>query len=217
MDRSTQARVILRSSTSSFQWEQKIVSQMLKTIAINAFIAWRMNTREALLRTSETFRSLGHYRSTLNNLQSLRHFIFEVSKELLSYANTLRDNGDEDLEPKTVLSDGESTRLQTLAMRRKEKRLFFFNSDDGVKFRLAVKDHEQRQLRGVTVHCALCGNNKKEKGRPRGTYKCNSCDVHLCTKTRPGERKTCWTIWHSAKNSSHASPLRLWYDHLQDR
>ena len=116
----------------------------------------------------------------------------------MSYADTLRDSGDEDLEPQPVLGDGECTRLQTLARRMKGKRLFFFNFYDGVKLRLAVKYHEQRQLRGVTVHCALCGNNEKEKRRPRSTYKCNSCDVHLCTKTRLGERKTCWTIWHSA-------------------
>ena len=39
----TQQRAILRSSTSHFQWEQKLVSQILKTIAINSFIGWRMS------------------------------------------------------------------------------------------------------------------------------------------------------------------------------
>lgn len=40
------------------------------------------------------------------------------------------------------------------------------NFDDG-ELRLAVKDHKQRQLCGVTSHSALYGNNRKEKKHPR--------------------------------------------------
>ena len=50
VDGSAQARAILRSSTSSLKWEQKIVSQTIKTLAINAFIAWRMAEKEASCR-----------------------------------------------------------------------------------------------------------------------------------------------------------------------
>ena len=39
VDGSAQARSILRSSTSSFAWEQKLVSQTIQTLAVNAFIA----------------------------------------------------------------------------------------------------------------------------------------------------------------------------------
>lgn len=66
VDSSSQARSILRSSTSPFAWEQKIVSQTLKTIAANTIIAWHMSEKEQLLHNKEAFGSLDHYRNELN-------------------------------------------------------------------------------------------------------------------------------------------------------
>ena len=47
VDGSAQSRAFLRSSTSSFKWEQKIVSQTIKTLTVNSFIAWRMTQKTA--------------------------------------------------------------------------------------------------------------------------------------------------------------------------
>jgi hypothetical protein len=52
VDGSAQARAVLRSSTSSLHWEQKIVTQTLKTLAVNAFISYRMEVKSSLLETS---------------------------------------------------------------------------------------------------------------------------------------------------------------------
>lgn len=63
-----------------------MLSQTLKSIAINAFIAWRMNTEEHLLRSSDSFRGLDQYRRALHRVQLLGDFVLDVSKELLAYA-----------------------------------------------------------------------------------------------------------------------------------
>jgi hypothetical protein len=51
VDGSAQARAILKSPTSSFKWKQKIVSQTLKTLSVNAFISWRMLQMKGKLET----------------------------------------------------------------------------------------------------------------------------------------------------------------------
>lgn len=58
VDGSAQARAILRSSSSSLSWEQKIVTQTLKILAINGFISYRLNVRSSLLNSEETNRDL---------------------------------------------------------------------------------------------------------------------------------------------------------------
>jgi hypothetical protein len=58
LDGSAQARAIFRSTTSSFKWEQNIVSQTLTTLTVNAFISCRMTQNEHLLETKENLRAL---------------------------------------------------------------------------------------------------------------------------------------------------------------
>ncbi len=60
IDGSAQARAILRSPTSSLKWEQKVVTQTMKTLAVNAFISWRMLEKGAfwrLLKHSRVWRT----------------------------------------------------------------------------------------------------------------------------------------------------------------
>ena len=45
VDGSAQYCAIMRSSTSKRKWEQKIVSQTLKTVCINSFFGWRIMTK----------------------------------------------------------------------------------------------------------------------------------------------------------------------------
>lgn len=73
VDGSAQQRAILRSSTSSLKWQQKVVSQTLKTLAVNSFMAWRINQAATLLETQQSYGSLDKFRSSLNkvNLQGL--------------------------------------------------------------------------------------------------------------------------------------------------
>jgi hypothetical protein len=49
VDGATQARALLRSQTSHMQWEPKLIVQVLKTVVVNAFIAWRMDSRQDLV------------------------------------------------------------------------------------------------------------------------------------------------------------------------
>lgn len=200
VDGSAQARAILRSSTSSLKWEQKVVSQTIKTLAINAFIAWRMDQKKELLETKETFQSLNFYRRSLNEVESLADFTYEVSRELLNYAKSLETSEIVETPNDDVVSDQDLQRLCSLAARRKRKRLLFFNGADGVKLRLSaghvMKQQKQQQ------YCALCGvkgcigNDEGWRGH-RTTYMCVYCDVHLCTRIYTGMRKSCSELWHS--------------------
>lgn len=69
VDGATHYRAVMRSSTLHFKWEQKLVSKMLKTLAVNAFIAWRVFQRQELLQSDEEFKSLDKYRDGLNKIQ----------------------------------------------------------------------------------------------------------------------------------------------------
>ena len=199
VDGSAQARAILRSSTSSLKWEQKIVSQTLKTLAINAFIAWRMAEKESLLQSKEAFGSLEKFRASLNKVQSLADFIHDVSRELLAHAEILKrtDGLSEEDETMEVTAD-EIVHLRALAVSRKKKRIPFFNGSEGARLRLQVRGHEQKQ-QAQAKYCSLCGNNTDGWRGHRTTFKCSHCDVHLCVRTYPGLRKSCWDVWHSTK------------------
>lgn len=195
VDGSAQARSILRCSTSSLQWEQKLVSQTLKSIAVNAFIAWRMAQKKELLISKEAFGSLDSYRDALNHVQPLADFIFDASQELLIYANKLEKSDASAQKDVPEVTGEENARLVALAHRRRGQRLRFFNTPDGVKLRLHVHPHNQRQLPGSKRYCAFCGSTA---ARRRSTFKCTVCDQHLCIRASPGQRKSCWSIWHEA-------------------
>lgn len=198
VDGSAQARSILCCSTSSFPWEQKIVSQTLKTLAVNALIAWRMAKPEDLLCSKAHFGSLEQYRDAVNSVQALADFVFDVSKELLAHADKLERDQDDHSGDTEAIGDEESARLQQI-VRRQGKRLLFFNSADGVKLRLGVRTYQQKHLPGVTVWCTLCGTSTSGQRMHRFAFKCASCDVHLCVRTYPGQRKSCWSLWHEAQ------------------
>jgi hypothetical protein len=73
-----QHRAILRSPTSSFKWEQNIVSQTMKKLCVNAFIAWRTLQMKSRLQTKESFQDLECFRSCLNSVQSLAYFVLDA-------------------------------------------------------------------------------------------------------------------------------------------
>ena len=141
------------------------------------------------------------YRDALNNVQSFSYFILDVSKELLAHADGLRsapnsDAYDSDSQP---LDDSKISRLRALALKRRSKRLIFFNSPDGVKIRLQTRLHQQKQVRGRSVWFYLCGTSAAGRRLNRTSFKCSACDVYLCVRTYPGQRKSCWSLWHEAR------------------
>ena len=115
---------MLRSSTSHFKWEQKFISQTIKTLAINGFIAWRILQRRNLLEDGASFRSLDSYRNALNMVQAMADFIHDVGIELFSYADTIQENINqrEDQELGETTSE-DATRLRNLALNCRSNRL----------------------------------------------------------------------------------------------
>lgn len=108
-----------------------------------------------MLWTKEEFGDLDHFRDSLNKVQSFADFLFDVSRELLVYADTLSmDNTAPDVE-KPAVTDREAARLQAIKKRRRGQRLKFFNTADGTKLRLEVKPHQQRQSAGW-LNTAVC-------------------------------------------------------------
>ena len=92
---SAQARAVLRLSTSSIRWEQKIFCHILKNIAINAFVAWCLTEKKGMLRSKELFHNLNYFRNLLNIVGSLADFMYDISTKLLAYADELRKAEDE--------------------------------------------------------------------------------------------------------------------------
>lgn len=144
------------------KWEQKAVGQTLKTLFVNSCIAWRIVEKKDLVDDGEMFQSLNFYRQSLNSVDSLSDFCFEASAELLRYADTLdQPTTEHDMNAETddVENIGEeAAQLTALAVQRKRNRLSFFNSSDGMKLRLRVSGHRQKQMRNERW-CALCGMN----------------------------------------------------------
>lgn len=154
VDGATKQRAMLRSSTSHLKWEQKIVSQTLKTVAINAFLAWRMFKRQEILQSDTELKSLESFRNSLNRVQATADFMSDIATDLLNYASTLHDdeNRNEDL-PEGITGTEKET-LISMAKVRKRKRLGFFNSSKSVKLRLSVYGHQPKQ--GSLLYCVLC-------------------------------------------------------------
>ena len=199
VDGATQQRAILRSSTSHFQWEQNLVSQILKTISIYSFVGWRMSERVDLLESTESLKALYKFRNPLSKVQATADFIFDVSQELLSHADTLQENSDT-VEPHREITRGSPTvrALITKAKARRRNRLTFYNSTDGRKLRLNVKNHTPVQKTGVN-RCSLCGQNWTGYRRHQTSYVCSICPVRLCVRTYAGLRKSCFSVCDSSK------------------
>ena len=189
---------MLRSSTSHFKWEQKLISQTIKTLAINEFIAWRIFQRRDLFEDRASFRSLDSYRIALNKVQAMAEFIHDVAIELLSYADKIQEsrNKSEDQELGEVNSE-DATQLRNLALNRRSNRLIF-----SMLLTVCVLGY---QFKGMSqnsspklLYCALCGQNAGGWRGHRSSYKCNLCNVHLCMRVYRGLRKSFWSVWHSA-------------------
>ena len=126
VDGSAQARAMLRSPSASFKWEQKVVGQTLKTLFVNAFIAYCLSERPELMENPCSFQNANFYGQNLNNVESLSDFCLEACTELLLFAETLRQR-DQTVEesPAVVVNDSEITQLCELARKRKRNRLSF--------------------------------------------------------------------------------------------
>ena len=75
-----------------------------------------------MLQNKHSFHSLEYYRNSLNTLGSLADFVYDVSTELLSYADELRTAEDSDEDSQTAaVPPGEVARLRALALDRKQK------------------------------------------------------------------------------------------------
>lgn len=56
---------------------------MVKTLAVDAFIPWRMAQNQESLRSTEEFGSLDRYPEVLNGVHSLADFVFDSEREML--------------------------------------------------------------------------------------------------------------------------------------
>jgi hypothetical protein len=130
VDGNAQARTIVRSTTISPKWEQKLVTQTFKTLAVNAFVSYRLHQKVDLLQSQETFRGISAFRGAMNSVQSLGDFIYDVSPDLLAHSDRLGQEararevatgsaGD----PEDALSNAEVARLSSLASSSKRCRL----------------------------------------------------------------------------------------------
>lgn len=147
---------MLSSPSASFKWEQKVIGQTLKTLFVNAFLAYRMNERLDLVETPCSFQSVHVYRQNLNNVESISGFCFEACTHLLRYANSSRQSEESiDESPKVVVSANEVNRLRELVRKSKRNRLVVFNSVEGARLRLNVYGHGQKQMH-AEQWCALC-------------------------------------------------------------
>jgi hypothetical protein len=219
VDGSAQARAIMRSTTISPQWEQKLVTKTFKTLAVNSFVAYRLQLKADILRSREEFRSISAFRASINSIQSLSDFIYDVSPDLLSHADKLQKESREGMILNTSEGAGQDSisnvdlaRLSARALSRKRRRMQYFNDDEGRILRLSSIPHIPNQTSNP-LYCALCGCSKTQqahdtapnnssakkpsfRGR-RSTFKCSLCHVHLCVRTYPGLRKSCWDLFHS--------------------
>ena len=197
VDVSAQTRAMMRSPSATFKWEQKVVGQTLKTLFVSSFIAYRMHERRERVEDPSRFHILHYFRQSLNNVESLSDFCLEACTELLRFADKLRRK--DNLVQETILiilDDGEMTRLRAFAYNRKQNRLKFFNSPDGIHLRLNVLGHGQKKFQSERWY-ALCGMNVKGIDNYSGylsSFKCTQCDKTLCVRTYPGTRRSCWDM-----------------------
>ena len=220
VDGNAQMRAVMRCSTDTIKWEQKIVTQVFKSIAVNAWVAWRQLAKEELLKSQESFKGLDAYRNALNKVESLAEFIFELTPELLTYAEHLNKNVNSNpsrQERRRVdkLRKPQIQRLIRKAKQRYRYRLKFFNGGDGVTLRLKLKghDHHSTEVR----YCALCGGNNQSRSRGhRSKTMCNLCLVNLCVKVRTGFRRSCWDVWHTITHLKTRQPAAFQHEESEN-
>lgn len=201
VDGSAQYRSTLRSSMTVFRWEQKLITQTIKSVIANAYIVWKINRGEKFLETPSSFAGVDRFRNNINKGCSFGNFVIDLCPNLVRYAERLDSTPVENGEPSEhtmpeISSDtAEVRRLRQAVSNIKRNRVEFFNSPDGVRVRLQLHPHLQR-FTHHKKHCALCGTGVK---RSRSKFKCSTCDVHLCVRVHPEKRTSCWAKWHETK------------------
>lgn len=175
------------------KWEQKLISQIIKSIVASAFILWKMKRRTDFLESMDTLRSVKNVHVASNRDISLGNFVLHVSPKLLQHVESLagaiygkpdyEEEAGERIEPD---SEGGLRLFQVVSVRNRYK-TESFNSDDGVPLRLRYQSYTQRYV-SESKHCDLCGCGMK---RRRRNLKCDTCGVHLCIRLKAIKRKTC--------------------------
>lgn len=204
VDGSAQMRSILRSSTSHLKWEQKIVTQVIKTVLVNSFISWRIYEQRQLLQSSQTFQSLDSFRHSLNTVQSLPDFIFDSCLELLDYSCALQRQLEHSITTEIQgnvnsgqpLIDENVKQLSARAKKCLRDRIPFFNSTEMREFRTNSLGHVPKHTRSK-VYCSLCGVSQDGRRGHKSSFQCNLCHVYLCVRVWVPWRTSCWTMWHT--------------------
>ena len=81
-----------------------------------------MSEKKSMLKKKDPLHSLKYFRNSFNSLRSLADFVYDVSTELLIYADELRraEDNNEDYQREAELSPGEVARLRSLALKREK-------------------------------------------------------------------------------------------------
>lgn len=185
MDGATQQRAILRTSSTYLSWEQKVVTQILKTVSVNALIAWRINYSRSVLQDFQMFKSLPAFTNTMNFVESTANFTFNVFVRLIKFTS---ESESPSLTAAPSLNDTENEyELLQRAVARKRLRLPFFNSEGGRKIRLQLGVLSSQS--GPKAYCALCGQKHTFKGHDqkprtghRSSISCKVCSGSLCVR-----------------------------------
>lgn len=96
MDEATQFGSILRDPKSHLSWTEKVVTQGLKALVVNAFIFWRirqMRRSSDEMENLDCYSSLESNRHQVNEQGSLGDHVLDMCTQLLVYATELRKSG----------------------------------------------------------------------------------------------------------------------------
>lgn len=113
-----------------------MVTKILKSIVINAFLLWRFSEQSEWLEDGDRFSGLDKYRSKINSVSSLRPFFIGLCPALPRNADqlalrfssfeadgTAADTDEEPVEFKSL----EERRLRTLAIKTNRNRVGFLH------------------------------------------------------------------------------------------
>ena len=144
VDGVTQFRAVLRSPTSSPDWEHKVAIQTFKTLAINAFQSYRLHYLN--LNADGAFICLDDIRKKMNAVESFADFVHKSTSELITYADSM-GGVYSPLQSAVSSAASNSTaheaRLIGLQIQRNKRRRFeFFNEGQGKRLRLEIQSHE---------------------------------------------------------------------------
>lgn len=120
------------------KWEQKFVTQTLKTLAVNSFITWRMHPEKDIFQRNSLFRSFDSFRLSLNSVSPIADFVFDLCKDLLIRDDSLERQKINSINELGSLSKAlytlrEVERLVQLSRKKRRYRISFFSSEDGKK------------------------------------------------------------------------------------